>query len=175
MSSEPAGAVVGRCDEKGLESSMKFRVAEERDIPGMTEVRLAVRENRLSDPAWLTRQMWLDALEQSGTACTWVCEVDGRIVGFSSGRLSERDIWALFVDPQFEGQGIGSRLLDLATGWMAEHGVAIIELSTADRSRADLFYQRKGWKRGELNAKSEVVYQWCGMPGHESGMDQRKS
>ena len=156
-------------------SVAQFRVAEESDIPGMTTVRLAVRENRLSDPAWLTRQMWLDGLEKSGNACTWVCEVDDRIVGFSSGRIREKDIWALFVDPQFEGQGIGSRLLDLAVDWMAGKGVGIIELSTADRSRADLFYQRKGWKRGELNAKNEVVYQWCGTPGHESGIDQRKS
>lgn len=154
---------------------MRFRVAGEDDIPGMTAVRLAVRENRLSDPAWLTRQMWLDALEQSGTACTWVCEVDGCIIGFSSARIRERDIWALFVDPQFEGNGIGSRLLDLAIAWMARKGVEIIELSTADRSRADLFYQRKGWQRGQLNAKGEVVYQWQGKPGRESGSDQRKT
>ncbi|MGB0134136.1 N-acetyltransferase family protein [Dokdonella sp.] len=145
---------------------MRFRLAEEHDIPGMTEVRLAVVENRLSDPGWLTRQMWMDALAGSGNACSWVCELDGRILGFSTGRVRHADIWALFVDPRFEGQGIGSRLLELAVEWMNDQGVAIIELSTADRSRADVFYQRKGWRRGERNAKGEVVFQWqCNHPG----------
>lgn len=155
---------------------MQFRVANETDIPGMTAVRLAVLENRLSDPNWLTRQMWLDGLESSGNACTWVCEVDGRIVGFSAGRIREADIWALFVDPAFEGRRIGSRLLDLATDWLAGKGVATVVLSTADRSRADVFYQRKGWQRGELNAKGEVIFQWHGkLPGADSGIDQRKT
>lgn len=158
------------------ETSMQFRVAEERDIPGMTVVRLAVTENRLSDPGWLTRQMWLDGLEASGNACTWVCEIDGRIVGFSCGRIREADIWALFVDPGFEGRGIGSELLDLATDWLAERSVAIIELSTTDRSRADAFYQRKGWQRGELNEKGEVIFRWQGSsPGLDPGFDQRET
>ena len=154
---------------------MRFRLAGESDIPGMTVVRLAVNENTLSDPTWLTRQMWLDALEESGNACTWVCEIDDRIVGFSCGRIKEADIWALFVDPGFEGQGIGTRLLDLATDWLNGKGVGTVELSTTDRSRADAFYQRKAWRRGVLNAKGEVVFQWQGKSsGADPGSDQRE-
>lgn len=153
---------------------LQFRLAAESDIPGMTVVRLGVGENRLSDPGWLTRQMWLDALEGSGNACTWVCELDDRIVGFSTARVSEADIWALFVDPEFEGQGIGSRLLDLAIEWLAGKGVATVELSTTEHSRADAFYQRKGWRRGVLNAKGEVVFQWQENQPGRIPVEQRK-
>ncbi len=155
---------------------MRYRIANESDIPGMTVVRLAVQENRLSDPAWLTQTMWLDALEQSGKACTWVCESEGRIVGFSSGRIDEQDIWALFVSPDFEGQGIGTRLLDLATEWLVGKGVHTVELSTSNQTRADGFYQYKGWQRGELNAKGEVVFRLHSEPqANPLETDLRKS
>jgi GNAT superfamily N-acetyltransferase len=155
---------------------MLFRVAEEQDIPGMTAVRLAVVENRLSDPGWLTRQVWMDSLAGSGNACSWVCELDGRIAGFSCGRIGEADIWALFVDPEFEGRGIGSQLLALATEWLSENGVATIGLSTTERTRADAFYQRKGWRRGGLNAKGEVIFRWQDKPaGADAGLGQRKT
>ncbi len=137
---------------------MHFRIANELDIPAMTAVRLAVNENRLSNPGWLTREVWVDGLESSGRASTWVCENESRIVGFSVARIDECDIWALFVDPDFEGRGIGSQLLELATGWLAQNGVRTIELSTANETRADAFYQRKGWQRGEQNSKGEVVF-----------------
>jgi GNAT superfamily N-acetyltransferase len=133
-------------------------VANEQDIPGMVAVRFAVHENRLSDPGYLTPQMWLDGLETSGNANSWVGELDGTIVGFSIGRIREADIWALFVDPEFEGRGIGKHLLDLATQWLFAAGVEAVELSTTAHTRADDFYQRQGWERGELNAKGEVVY-----------------
>lgn len=154
---------------------LRYRLAEECDIPGMTVVRLGVSENRLSDPNWLSRQLWLDALEGSGNACTWVCEVDDRIVGFSTGRISEADIWALFVDPAFEGQGIGARLLDLAVDWLAGKGVETVELSTSEHSRADAFYQHRGWRRGVLNAKGEVVFQWKKNSPGRIPDDQRNS
>jgi GNAT superfamily N-acetyltransferase len=158
-------AIMGAGEERNAGMYGSYRVAEERDIRDMIVVRLAVVENRLSDPGKLTPQMWLDALEQSGSACTWVCEVEGRIVGFSAARIRECDIWALFVAPEFEGRGIGSHLLDLATNWMIEKGVKTIVLGTDQRSRADSFYQAKGWQRGETKANGEVVYQWhCNNP-----------
>jgi GNAT superfamily N-acetyltransferase len=138
--------------------SIRYRVAGEQDIPGMVAVRFAVKENRLSDPGFLTPQMWLDGLRTSGNANSWVCELDGTIVGFSTARVREADIWALFVDPEFEGRGIGQRLLDLATQWLTSEGVKVIELSTAAQTRADGFYLQQGWERGELNARGEVVY-----------------
>jgi GNAT superfamily N-acetyltransferase len=124
----------------------------------MVAVRFAVRENRLSNPQYLTPRMWLDGLEASGNANSWVCERDGRVVGFSIARIREADIWALFVDPAFEGQGIGKHLLGLATGWLFAAGVEMVELSTSVHTRADDFYLGQGWERGELDARGEVTY-----------------
>lgn len=127
----------------------------------MTAIRLGVRENRLSDPGWLTQQLWLDGLVESGNANTWVCEMDARVVGFSIARIQEQDIWALFVDPAYEARGVGSRLLNLATDWLFENGVDEVHLNTSEDSRADVFYQNQGWRRGGLTAKNEVVFRLC--------------
>lgn len=142
----------------------------------MVVVRFSVHENRLSDPGYLTPQMWLDGLEASGNANSWVCERDGAIVGFSIGRIREADIWALFVDPKFEGQGIGKRLLELATRWMFAAGVSEIELSTTAQTRADDFYRKQGWERGELNDKGEVVYRLrCGAHAWQAATESQSN
>lgn len=135
-----------------------YRQATAEDIPAMTVVRLAVRENRLSDPNWLTQQMWLDGLAASGNANSFVCKRDHRIVGFAIGRLRERDIWALFVDPVCEGQGIGKQLLSMVSAWMFEHGVDEITLGTGVDTRADMFYLLQGWQVGGLSPKGDREY-----------------
>ncbi|SFN23702.1 Ribosomal protein S18 acetylase RimI [Dokdonella immobilis] len=137
---------------------VRYRLANEGDIPQMTAIRLGVRENRLSDPGWLTRAKWIDALSTSGNAATWVAERAGEVVGFATGRIAEADIWALFVDPRHEGQGIGRGLLARVATWMFGAGVGEIRLGTAEGTRADRFYRRNGWKRGERTDKGEVVY-----------------
>ncbi|MCB1573325.1 MAG: GNAT family N-acetyltransferase [Xanthomonadales bacterium] len=124
----------------------------------MTAIRLGVGENRLPDPAWLTREKWISALSTSGNATTWVAERAGQVVGFATGRIAEADIWALFVDSRHEGQGIGQGLLARVAAWMFDQGVGEIRLGTAEGTRADHFYQRNGWQRGELTDKGEVVY-----------------
>ncbi|HMM66180.1 MAG TPA: GNAT family N-acetyltransferase [Dokdonella sp.] len=141
-----------------MDLKLHYRIANEADIDAMSAIRLDVRENRLSDPAWLTRQMWIDALQASGNANTWVCESGSRIVGFSSGRIREADIWALFVDREYEGRGIGKALLGLAVDWLQAAGVDEIRLGTGTQTRADAFYARQGWQRGELASNGDVIY-----------------
>ncbi|MEO7917756.1 MAG: GNAT family N-acetyltransferase [Dokdonella sp.] len=137
---------------------LHYRQGTADDIAGMTLVRLAVRENRLPDPTWLTHQMWLDGLLESGNANTFVCERDGRIVGFSIGRVREADIWALFVDPPSEGLGIGKRLLAMVSDWMFDQGVKEISLGTGVQTRAEMFYRLQGWRADGLSPKGEQVY-----------------
>lgn len=136
----------------------RIREATADDIDAMHRVRMAVRENRLTDPSWLTPAVYRACLAGGGVANTWVAYVDGRVVGFSVGRVPERDIWALFVDPEHERRGIGRALCAAATGWLFERGVAVVELSTTPGTRADRFYREAGWQRGETNAKGEVLY-----------------
>ena len=135
---------------------MNFRVAKVEDIPVLTEVRHAVRENVLSDPRKVTREMFAAYLTDSGKG--WLCEIDGEVVGFSVAAAGDASIWALFVKPSHEGQGIGKRLLRLATDWLFETGAASIVLSTDAHTRADRFYGEQGWRRGEIKSDGEVCY-----------------
>lgn len=142
-----------------IPAALSFREASEADIDAMLAIRLAVRENRLPDPTWLTRQMWLDSLSNAGKANCYVCERDGCIIGFAIGRLREADIWALFVAPDSEGLGAGKTLLRKVAQWMFDNGVDEIQLSTGVDTRADAFYSRQSWSRDRaLSAKGERVY-----------------
>jgi len=111
----------------------------------MTRIRLAVIENVLRDPSRVTRQMYEDFLEKDGRG--WVAQVDGETVAFSYANRLDGSIWALFVDPCFEGQGLGKPLLALAAGWLFSLGFAQVTLSTGIGTRAEQFYARVGWRR----------------------------
>src|SRR3954470_12617015 len=91
--------------------SMKFREATIDDIPQIQRVRNAVKENVLSDPALVSDADCIDYITRRGKG--WVCEMHGRIVGFSIADLLGNNIWALFVDPDYEGKGIGKKLHSL--------------------------------------------------------------
>ncbi len=133
-----------------------FRVATKADIPAMSEIRLAVKENVLSNPARITYQMYEDYLGPLGRG--WVCELAGKVVGFSYAARADSSIWALFVLPEHEGRGIGKGLLDLAEEWLFGLGNEEIKLETAVNTRADRFYAARGWRRGEMKNHIEVQY-----------------
>ena len=121
-----------------------FREAAYNDIPHMTRIRLAVNENVLRDPTRITPQMYADFLEKDGRG--WVALVDDEIVAFSYANKIDGSIWALFVDPRFEGQGLGKELLATASGWLFSLGFRRVTLSTGARTRAAQFYTRLGWR-----------------------------
>lgn len=138
--------------------TMRVREAADADIPAMHAIRMDVRENTLSDPSWLTPDVYRAHLGNAGASNSWVCEHDGRILGFSVARQAQADIWALFVDPAHEGRGIGRRLIAAATEWLFAQGVDTVSLSTTPDTRADAFYRANGWQRGELTDKGEVMF-----------------
>ncbi len=139
-----------------------IRLAALGDIPAMHEVRTSVRENVLASPELVTLASYRSMLEDRGRG--WVCEREGRIVGFSVSDLEARNIWALFVHPDHERRGLGRQLLDHAVAWLFEQGVETIWLTTAAASRAERFYRAAGWRvvgaepngdlRFELDAKA---------------------
>ena len=136
--------------------SAVFREANAEDIPALSEIRLSVTENVLSDPCKVTPEMYAAYLSVLGKG--WLCEVEGEVVGFCVASLKDASIWALFVKPGHEGRGVGTRLLSLATNWLFGMGASSISLSTGVHTRADRVYERLGWKRGEVKADGEVSY-----------------
>ena len=135
---------------------MIYREAKTEDINALSEVRLSVRENALSNPQRITFEMYRTYLSEIGKG--WLCEVNGSVVGFSVASLDDTSIWALFVKPEHEGKNIGTKLLKLATQYLFEAGASTISLRTAVNTRADKFYERSGWKRGAIGSDGEVCY-----------------
>jgi GNAT superfamily N-acetyltransferase len=133
-----------------------YRVATVADIPFLAAIRLEVIENALTDPGRVTRAMYHDHLVEHGRG--WVCEHKKTIVGFSIASLQNASIWALFVHPDYEGRGIGSKLLQHAVDWLFEQDVDMISLSTDPDTRAEELYKARGWERGEHISNGEILY-----------------
>jgi len=137
-------------------SGLVLRQATVADIPAMSRIRIAVRENALSNPGRITEAMYRDYLEALGRG--WVAELGGEIIGFSYADRTDSSIWALFVDPAHEGRGAGKQLLRLAAHWLFEIGNDEIRLGTAANTRADRFYAAQGWKREDMKDDIEVWF-----------------
>src|SRR5688500_8829798 len=123
---------------------MIIRVATVRDIPEMHRVRMSVRENRLSDPSKVQPHHYQEMLTGRGRG--WIAEMEGGIAGFAIVDLQEQDVWALFVDPRFEGQGLGRQLQQTMLEWTFDAGVERLSLVTSADTRAERFYAAAGWR-----------------------------
>lgn len=132
-----------------------FRQAKSADIPAMSCIRLSVAENVLSDPGRVTNDMYEDYLEVSGRG--WVAEIEGVIVAFCYADRNKGSIWALFVSPNHEGQGLAKGLLGLAVNWLFELGHGFARLRTTANTRADRFYAAQCWRRKSVS-ETEVEY-----------------
>lgn len=94
---------------------MIFREAQITDVDAIMDVRMSVLENILSDPSLVSADDCIEYIEQRGRG--WVCEIGLQIVGFAIVDLVERNVWALFVHPDFEKQGIGRQLHQMMLDW----------------------------------------------------------
>ena len=79
---------------------MMIRAAKIDDIQHIQIVRNSVKENTLSNPNLVTDKDCEEFISVRGKG--WVCEIDQQIVGFAIADLKENNIWALFVDPEYE-------------------------------------------------------------------------
>ena len=136
-------------------SPMIIREANRRDIPGVVAVRDAVKENILTTD--IPHERIVAGLEVRGKG--WVAEHEGRVVGFSMADRDEAMIWALFLLPEWERQGLGKALLDRAVGWLWLEGCQSIWLTTEPGSRAEGFYAHLGWRRVAITPKGEVRFE----------------
>jgi GNAT superfamily N-acetyltransferase len=134
-----------------------FREARTADIPQIQRVRHAVKENMLSDPGLVTDADCCDFITRKGKG--WVCEADGVIVGFAIADLQEHNIWALFIHPEFEKQGIGKKLHDIMLDWYFTQTDTTVWLSTSPGTRAELFYRTAGWTETGVYGKGEIKFE----------------
>jgi GNAT superfamily N-acetyltransferase len=133
-----------------------IRRATPADVARISEIRFAVRENRLADPSRVTPADVAWFIEHPGI---WVWDDGGRIVGFAAADPRDATIWALFVDPAHERRGIGRALLDAACGVLRAAGHPFATLTTDPGTRAERFYRAGGWTAVGRNARGEIVFQ----------------
>lgn len=136
---------------------MMIREAKIEDIPQIQVVRNAVKENTLSNPNLVTDQDCEEFLIVRGKG--WVYEIDERIVGFSIVDLKDHNIWALFIHPDFEKQGIGRKLHDVMLDWYFDQTKERVWLGTAPKTRAETFYRMSGWVEIGMHGKGEVKFE----------------
>lgn len=122
---------------------------------------------------------WRERLEAGliGEQVMLVAEdpVDGHVCGWSSiGRLTEEStdldadeigqLWAINLEPEAWGRGIGPALLQAATARLGDRGYAAAVLwCLATNTRARRFYEREGWAADGATAVGEKG----GVPLHE--------
>lgn len=136
---------------------MNFRQAETSDIKQIQRVRHSVKENVLSNPGLVTDDDCEEFLTRRGRG--WICEIDNRIVGFAIADLKKNNIWALFIHPEFEGKGIGSKLHDMMLDWYFAEEKQTVWLGTAPRTKAEKFYRKHGWRETGIYGKNEIKFE----------------
>jgi GNAT superfamily N-acetyltransferase len=137
------------------EVSIIIRKATRADRPRISEIRFAVRENRPSNPALI--DSLVDWLFDNSTL--WVCDEDGAIQGFSAADPRDGSICALFIDPFYEGRGIGRALLPLACDVLKQSGHTIAALTTEAGTRAEQFYRTGGWTEVGRKEDGQIIFQ----------------
>jgi GNAT superfamily N-acetyltransferase len=136
---------------------MIFRTAVFKDIPQIQIVRNSVKENMLSNPALVPDKDVDDYMHNRGKG--WVCEMNGKIIGFAIVSVTDHNVWALFVDPGHDKKGIGKKLHDMMMDWYFSQTDHAIWLGTAPRTRAESFYRKAGWKETGMHGKGEIKFE----------------
>ncbi len=82
------------------------------------------------------------------------------MVGFAIADQTRRNIWALFVAPEFERRNIGRALLGVMVDWLFQVGPEPIWLTTEPGTRAERFYAAAGWRSVGTEASGEVRFEF---------------
>ena len=130
-------------------SVVKFREITAADVPALFHVRPRTRENAMTleelPRFGINPQSVTESLRKSTNG--WLCEDAGQVVAFSMADRMTGEFLVIAVLPEYEGKGIGGRLMALTKEWLAASGCRRSWLTTdLDTSlRAYGFYRRQGW------------------------------
>lgn len=143
-----------------MSRDLNLRDATLADIETIFTIRTGVKENHLSHEEMaeigITPQTIAEIIAQS--SCIWLAEVEGEPAGFAMALAEEACLFAMFVLPQFEGRGVGRRLLEKAEAFLFAQQPTIW-LETAAGSRAAAFYQRQGWRPAGEQCGEDVRFE----------------
>lgn len=82
---------------------------------------------------------------------TWVTKTGGQVVGFIGGIKGEENrIEALYILPSYQGQGIGSKLLETALNWLGDSKKISIEVVSYNKGAIRLYKKFGFVEKGEV-------------------------
>lgn len=140
-----------------------FRETRQTDLEGLFEVRAATRENPVSRDTLAKLGITADSVAaglSGGWTKGWVCEHGSRVVGFCTGDLATGEVLVLAVLPQYEGLGIGRKLLSLVVGQLSAARARRVWLAASSNPavRSYGFYRALGWRAtGERTGNGDEI------------------
>lgn len=142
--------------------TLHFREMTTADLTSVFDVRVSTRENaitmeRLERDYGVTPERLAEAMGESVRG--WLCEDDGRVVGFAMGNAANGEVTVVAVHPRAEGRGVGRGVLDRVGAWLFASGhEEIWLLTTPDPAlRAWGFYASLGWKPTGRKVREDEV------------------
>jgi len=130
---------------------LQFRPATPDDAASCVDLRGRTRENAFSEDALaalgITRESWANGISD-GSCPGHVCQSDGTLVGMSFSDRDSGEVLVVAVLPEFEGLGIGRRLLERSVRDLKAHGHvrSFLGCNRDPSSRSHGFYRRLGWR-----------------------------
>lgn len=132
-------------------TEIKYRKTLSSDFNQCIEIRSKTRQNPI--PALQLASYGITAETQGplfndGTIVGCVAESDNEIIGFCSGHTLTGELLVLALLPEYEGLGIGKKLLQLVTDLLIEKGFKNLWLAASSNPeiRAHGFYRHLGWE-----------------------------
>lgn len=134
-----------------------IRRMQKSDIPACAEILCAVYNNEMWQCRWTseTGNAYLEDYFTGNKFVGLVAEENGRLVGalFAHEKIwwnnSELFIDEMFVLPELQRNGCGSRLINAAEEYVKERGLAGITLCTNKYAPAPNFYHKNGFTDNE--------------------------
>lgn len=143
--------------------TLTYRRAVPSDIATCIELRGKTRENAVSverlKQLGVTQTSW-SAGVANGDLPGYVCLDNGRIVGYVFADKRTGEVVVLALLPEWEGKGIGKRVLDMIVADFTRLGFQRLFLgcSSDPQVRSYGFYRHLGWKStGTVDANNDEV------------------
>jgi GNAT superfamily N-acetyltransferase len=142
---------------------VSIRRAGVEDVDLLFDIRTSVEQNAQTREELAARGITPDAVSVLlQTSCrAWIAECDGRPAGFAMANADEGCIFGLFVRPDFEGGGIGRRLMAEAEAFLfRDHDSVWLTTKVGEHLRAHGFYRKLGWlPAGLAETAGELRYE----------------
>lgn len=101
---------------------------------------------------------WEEKLKKETGKYTWIAKENGKVIGFCSAEKGpeRNEVKALYVSPEYQGQEVGTQLLEKAFDWIGRDKDISLAVATYN-TQAIEFYRKHGFREEISEAPSEAV------------------